>query len=125
MFELTVKKTFEAAHRLPAVGGGCEKLHGHTYGAAVTVEAGAVDETGVALDFRVLKEILSGALAPLDHAFLNEIPPFDKTPPSAENIARFVFEESARRLKVAAPKVRLKSATVWESETASATYREA
>lgn len=122
MYELTVEQEFEAAHKLPAAGGACEELHGHTYKAAITVEADALDETGVALDFRTLKSILSDVIRPLDHSFLNEVPPFDRLPPSAENIARYVFEGARDRLAQAAPGVSLQSATVWESDTTSASY---
>jgi 6-pyruvoyltetrahydropterin/6-carboxytetrahydropterin synthase len=124
MYTLTVKVTFEAAHMLPAVGGGCEELHSHTYKAAISVEADSLDETGVAVDFRTLKGVLTETIKPLVHTLLNEVPPFDRLPPSAENVARFVFDESSRRLKETAQRVKLKTATVWESETASATYEE-
>jgi 6-pyruvoyltetrahydropterin/6-carboxytetrahydropterin synthase len=74
--------------------------HGHNYVLEVTV-AGEPDAiTGMVLDLKEMKEILNReVVAPYDHRFLNyEVPPFDKVVPTAENIARDIWERLARKL---------------------------
>ena len=50
------------------------------------------------IDFGDLKQITGRVLEKLDHAFLNEIPPFDKIEPSAENLAAHIFDQIASQL---------------------------
>jgi 6-pyruvoyltetrahydropterin/6-carboxytetrahydropterin synthase len=63
--------------------------HGHNYVLEVTVEGTPDPVTGMVLDLKVLKEILEREVVePYDHRFLNrEVPPFDRTIPTTENIA--------------------------------------
>ena len=57
----------------------------------------------------------------LDHKFLNELDYFQNgTPPSSENIARYLADELAKRITL--PGIRISRVTAWESEDASATY---
>jgi len=109
---LKVKDKFQAAHFLKNYKGKCEKIHGHTFQVEVEVEATKLDETGIGIDFTLIKQELSKILP--DHAHLNEVYDFN---PSAENLARHFFHE----LKKHFPVIRV---TVWESEDASATYSE-
>ena len=57
----------------------------------------------------------------LDHRFLNDLPPFDKLNPSAENIAKYFCDETG----TASPDrgLQVQAVTVWETDTTSATYR--
>jgi len=74
--------------------------HGHNYVVEVTV-AGEPDRvTGMVLDLKDLKEILNReVMEPYDHRFLNyEVPPFDKVPPTTENIARDIWGRLAPQL---------------------------
>ena len=84
------------------------------------VVAKTVDETGLVLDFRKFKEALQGILVPFEHAYLNEIEPFDKQNPSSENIARWVYDRLAEALPDRS--VRVARVIVWESEDAGAAY---
>ena len=122
MYELTVESSFAAAHRLRDYQGKCEALHGHTWRVAVCVEAQGLNSIGIALDFHELKSVLHHVLEPLDHACLNDIPPFTEENPSSENIARVLFTRLRALLQSAA--VQLKKVTVWESETSCAAYYE-
>jgi 6-pyruvoyltetrahydropterin/6-carboxytetrahydropterin synthase len=67
-----------------------------------------------------LKEALTAILKPLNQVNLNEVPPFTKENPSAENLARFIGSELARRWRD--PGVRLASVTVWETPGCAARY---
>lgn len=119
MFALTVRTSFAAAHRLRGYDGNCERLHGHNWQVEVTVESPTLDERGIALDFRVLKASLHDLLSRFDHRYLNEVPPFDGTNPSSENLARHLYGELEK--SVPAP-ARVSRVTVWESDDARAGY---
>jgi 6-pyruvoyltetrahydropterin/6-carboxytetrahydropterin synthase len=88
----------------------------------VSVEGSTLDEIGLLVDFVELKRIVHAVLDRMDHQWLNEFPPFDALNPSAENMARYIYREIAAGLR--APEgVRLASVRLWETDTASVTYR--
>jgi 6-pyruvoyltetrahydropterin/6-carboxytetrahydropterin synthase len=122
MYEVTIERTFSAAHALSEIGGKCESLHGHNFTVEVTVAGPDLNGQDLLLDFRVLKEWTEAVLDRLDHRHLNEIPVFRGRNPSSENIARFVFEEIKKNL--AGTSLFVSKVTVRESDTARATYRE-
>jgi 6-pyruvoyltetrahydropterin/6-carboxytetrahydropterin synthase len=75
-----------------------------------------------------LKDAILRTIRKLDHQFLNEVPPFDAINPSAENLAKYFFEE-VRHLLVQSPPngnpsapCSVKCVTVWETENTTATY---
>jgi 6-pyruvoyltetrahydropterin/6-carboxytetrahydropterin synthase len=121
MYEITVEGEFDAAHALRGYQGKCERLHGHRFRVAVTLQARELNEIGLAYDFTVLKKHLGEVVGRLDHTSLNDTPPFDRINPSSENIASTVYNEIKSRLG-AAP-VRLTRVEVWESPTSRAEYR--
>lgn len=118
MYEVRVKRHFDAAHALRGYQGKCEALHGHRYQVVVCVQADKVDEIGLAYDFTVLKVALGSIIERFDHANLNEVPPFDQLNPSSENIARVIYEELGESIKG----VNLASVEVWESPDAWVRY---
>ena len=77
MYELTVKSHFDAAHALRGYPGECRKLHGHTWDVEVTVAGETLDDVGIVYDFKSLKDDLNAVLDEYDHAYLNDVPPFD------------------------------------------------
>ena len=122
MFELMVETHFSAAHQLRGYSGDCEKLHGHNWKIQVHVMSGKLNELDIAIDFHELKDLTAEIIAPLDHSFLNDIFPFTEKNPSSENIAKWIYDSLKKRLN--GDNVQLSAVTVWESETASATYFE-
>ena len=121
MFELRVVTRFAAAHRLTMVGTKCENLHGHNWKIEVYVQGQELDRGGVLVDFGIIKGHVRSLMETLDHKFLNELDYFqDGTPPSSENIARYVADGLAERLDI--PGIRVSRVTAWESDDASATY---
>jgi len=118
MYEVRVKRHFDAAHALRGYKGKCENTHGHRYEVVVCLEADELDETGLAYDFTQLKRLLDSVMNRFDHTYLNEIPPFDGENPSSENIARFIYREMEGGIEGA----RLRSVEVWESPDAWVTY---
>jgi len=123
MFYITVEDKFSSAHQLRGYKGKCENLHGHNWAIKVTVMGDTLDETGMLLDFGILKKHLKEVLDYLDHKFINEIPPFDKINPSAENISFFIFEKISERILKENPKLLIERIDVWENDKSCATYR--
>lgn len=121
MYEISVEKHFDAAHYLRGYKGKCEAMHGHRYRVVVRVKAERLDDIGLAYDFTDLKRHLNDILARFDHTCLNDVPPFDKINPSAENIAATIYDEL--RSKLVADPVTLVSVEAWESPEQGVTYR--
>ena len=118
MYEIRVSEKFSAAHNLRGYDGKCERLHGHTWKVEVCIQGSKLNEIGFLEDFKVVKNALNELILRFDHAYINEISPFDKINPTAENLACAIFRE----LKAKLPG--LSEVSVWESEDASATYSE-
>jgi len=123
MYEVSVDETFAAAHNLREYKGKCEDLHGHNYKVRVVLAGKELDSTGLLYDFVHLKQVIRGVIQSLDHKYLNELVPFDKLNPSAENIARHIYDETSRQLRQTPNGAGVASITVWETETTAATYR--
>ncbi|HXQ27443.1 MAG TPA: 6-carboxytetrahydropterin synthase QueD [Candidatus Acidoferrales bacterium] len=123
MYEVSVDETFAAAHNLREYKGKCEDLHGHNYKVRVTLAGKEIDSVGLLYDFVHLKQVIRGVIQSLDHKYLNELAPFDKLNPSAENIARHIYDETSRQLRQTPNGAGVASITVWETETTAATYR--
>ncbi|MGA2718726.1 MAG: 6-carboxytetrahydropterin synthase QueD [Candidatus Acidiferrales bacterium] len=123
MYEVSVDETFAAAHNLRNYRGKCENLHGHNYKVRITLAGQELDSTGLLYDFVQLKKAIQEVIRSLDHTYLNERPPFDVLNPSAENIARYIYDETARQLPRAANGAGIASITVWESDVTAATYK--
>jgi len=121
-YTLKVVSDFAAAHALRDYAGACKRLHGHNWKIEVEAQAKELDEAGMAIDFKVLKAHTNEVSARLDHQNLNEITPFDKINPTAENIARFFYLEINKLIKNFNTKVI--AVTIWETERASAKYTE-
>jgi len=133
MFRVTVEETFAAGHALRGYRGKCENVHGHNYKIRVTLEGTELNSIGLLYDFKDLKEAIQCAIRRLDHQFLNDIPPFDELNPSAENIAKYFYEEVGRLIASPSPEsrvpnpeslppCRVERVTVWETDTTTATY---
>jgi 6-pyruvoyltetrahydropterin/6-carboxytetrahydropterin synthase len=122
MFEVTIEETFAAGHALRNYKGKCENVHGHNYRCQVSLEGEQLDDIGLLVDFVELKKVVHSVLDRMDHQWLNEFPPFDKLNPSAENMARYIFEGVNGGLQQGTG-VRVASVRLWETDTACATYR--
>jgi len=121
MYEISVERHFDAAHYLRGYKGKCEQMHGHRYRVVVRVEAEGLNDIGLACDFTDLKRYLDDILSRFDHTCLNDVAPFDKMNPSAENIAATIYNELKGRL--AADPVKLTCVEAWESPHQGVAYR--
>ena len=123
MYEVSVDETFSAGHALRGYKGKCENVHGHNYKVRVTLEGRELDSVGLLYDFAHLKQVIHAVIRSLDHKFLNDFPPFDTQNPSAENIARYIYDETSKQLQQRQNGAGVAGVTVWETETTAATYR--
>ncbi len=120
MYEVYKEGMFSAAHRLVNYHGKCENLHGHNWKVRVYVAARELDESGMVLDFTILKKYLNEVLDYFDHRVVNELPEFSSNEPSAENIARFVFDRMSAMIDD--ERVWVSRVMVWESEGSCAIF---
>ena len=117
---LTVKGHFDAAHHLYDYPGECRQLHGHTWDVEVTVEGRELDSIGIVYDFKALKADLNAVLETYDHCLINEVEPFDRLSPTAENLARVICDALQAAVD---PCVYVTEVVVWESPIARIAYR--
>lgn len=123
MFEIAVDETFAAGHALRGYKGKCENTHGHNYKVRVVLTGDDLDRVGLLYDFVELKKQIAEVIRSLDHLYLNDIPPFTEINPSAENIAKYFYDELSRLLPGAANGSCLDRVTIFETDTSTATYR--
>ena len=122
MFEVSVEETFAAGHALRNYKGKCENVHGHNYRVQVTFSGPELDSIGLLVDFVQVKKLMNTVVDRLDHKFLNDLPPFDVLNPSAENMAKYFYDEISGGLGRTTP-VKLGEVRIWETDTTCATYR--
>jgi 6-pyruvoyltetrahydropterin/6-carboxytetrahydropterin synthase len=120
MYELKVITNFSAAHQLNDFEGACENLHGHNWKIEIYVTSETLNEAGIVIDFRILKEYVNAVIGELDHKFLNDLEAFKNRNPSSENIAKHVAEQLSVMLDD--PEITVSRVTAWESENSCATY---
>lgn len=125
MFEVTVEAGFSSGHYLRNYRGKCENPHGHNYRVLVTLVGAELDEAGLLLDFKLMKTLLRPVVEYLDHQMINDLAPFTELNPSAENLARYFYQETARQLsEMTGGRVRIKDCTIFETNTSFARYYE-
>jgi len=117
MYEIRVTTQFSAAHNLRNYGGKCENLHGHTWRVEAALKSNDLNDKGFMRDFKEVKQFLKEVISRFDHSYINEVSPFDKINPTAENLSRHIFEELVKVLP------ELFEVSVWESDDARAVFR--
>ncbi len=122
MFEVSVEQTFAAGHALRNYHGKCENVHGHNYRVQITVQGEQLDPNGLLVDFVEVKRSMRRVIDYLDHRFMNDLPPFTEINPSAENIAKYFYDEMHEGLANQGA-VRISEVKVWETDTSLAVYR--
>jgi len=81
---------FDAAHFLPKYSytGKCNAVHGHSYSIRVSIYGDINPNTGMIIDFSILKKAMKKCVSCLDHRLLNEV----ICNPTAENIILWIWE---------------------------------
>ena len=98
MYTISVQAHYDSAHLLRDYEGKCARLHGHRYVVQVALEMAEVGTKGMAYDFGDLKKLLRELTKRFDHQNLNDLPPFDEIESTAENQARYFFDEILKSL---------------------------
>lgn len=120
MYELKTITQFGAAHQLDNYNGKCENLHGHNWKIEVFVKGEKLNDIGLLVDFKTIKDKTKILIEGLDHKFLNDLECFSGMNPSSENIAKYIFDELSKDLST--DDISISRVTAWESDTACATY---
>ena len=125
MYEIWIKTSFSAAHRLRGYDGKCENIHGHNWIVEVFIACKKLNKMGLGIDFLEVKKKLAEVVEKLDHKDLNNpflIPFFKERNPSAENIAYFIYHEL--KSKINSFGIKLSKVVVKESENSGTGYWE-
>jgi len=120
VFRTFIETRFSAAHRINGYEGQCGKLHGHTWKVRVQVKTHQMNKIGISIDFKELRTLAENVLERLDHQLINDVTPFQSKNPTAENLARYIYEEVARQLPEF---IQMDEVTVWESDNYAVTYQ--
>jgi 6-pyruvoyltetrahydropterin/6-carboxytetrahydropterin synthase len=120
MHTIAVRARFSATHSIRVGSAAREAPHGHDWTVEAELGAETLDRHGLVLDFHRVERLLAECLADFDGALLNELPRFGEVNPTAENVARAIFD----KIEPHVPRGRctLMRVTVWETPTCSATY---
>jgi len=132
MYSVTKEVRFCYGHRLLGHAGKCRHLHGHNARALIRLESDTLDPLGLVVDFKDIGDhVKSWVDREFDHNLLlhrsdpvlpilqeagERVYVMDENP-SAENIARLIFEHVA---KAGFPVVEV---TLYETDSAVASYR--
>ncbi len=92
MYYVYVQTTFCAMHRVRLPDGTLEPLHGHDWGIRACFSREELDALGMVVDFDQARAALEGIAAGWHHRNLNELPAFEGVEPTAERVARIVYE---------------------------------
>ncbi|BBB93062.1 MAG TPA: 6-carboxytetrahydropterin synthase QueD [Methylomusa anaerophila] len=123
MYELTIIAEFEAAHRLPEYPGKCCRLHGHNWKVEVTIAGTKLNKQGMVIDFREFKSAVGKVIDQLDHYYLNELEAFQEVYPTAENIAKYIYDKLNDHPSFTdASDLNVRCITVWESPRSAVKY---
>ena len=123
MYEITVGAAFEAAHFIRGYCGKCARLHGHNWTIEAVVRGDTLDALGMLVDFKILKAELNKILDDFDHRFLNELETFAEENPTAENLARKIYQQLAAS-EIFSGTTKLYAVKVHESPNSCVTYYE-
>ena len=109
MYYVTKRMEIAGAHRLTLdYESKCSQLHGHNWIVTVTCMSRNLNENGMIIDFKHIKNMIADRL---DHQYINDVIPFN---PTAENMAKWICDQIPQCVEV----------TVQESEGNIARYVE-
>ena len=121
-YTLKVLTEFAAAHTLRNYPGACSRMHGHNWKVELEIIASQLDDIGMAVDFKKMKQAANEVCDRLDHYYLNDIQPFNKINPTAENIAAYLYREIGQLIND--DSVQVSAVTLWETDRACVRYTE-
>jgi len=120
LFTIAVETHFSASHQITLSDGSKEPLHKHDWITTVKVSSEKLNEIGLVMDFERLRKKIEKIVAPFENTTLESSDYFSKTNSSAENVAKYIYEQLEPMLPAG---VKLESVTVVEKPGCSAKYR--
>lgn len=121
-YQLKVVTEFASAHTLRDYPGACSRMHGHNWKVELEAVASQLDEIGMGIDFKHMKQAAKKVGEELDHQYLNELEPFRTVNPTAENIAAYMYKKISSLLN--SDTIKVTALTLWETERACVRYSE-
>ena len=100
--------------------GACKRMHGHNWKVEVEVCGNKLDNIGMVIDFKEIRNMTKSVVDQLDHRFLNDLDPFKKINPTAENIAQYIYKELSEIMND--KQIEVKSIKLWETEKSAVTF---
>lgn len=122
LYTLKVHAQFCSAHALRDYPGDCRHMRGHNWKVETEIQAKLLNDIGIAIDFKTVKAATRQLADSLDHRFLNDIEPFGRINPTAENLAAWFYRQLSQTLNN--DDVRVNAVTLWETDNASVRYTE-
>jgi 6-pyruvoyltetrahydropterin/6-carboxytetrahydropterin synthase len=98
MFTISVETHFWASHQLLLSDGSKEPLHHHNWLLIVEVGSKELNDMAVVMDFHELKAMVDNIVAEFNNKALNQIDYFKKNNPSAECVAKYIYDKIKTRL---------------------------
>jgi len=121
MFTISVETHFRASHQLTLPDGSKETSHNHQWQIKANVSSNRLNNIGIVMNFHKLKELLDNSVAELDNTALEKNSYFRQNNPTAENVAKYIYD----KLKSELPEgVKLRSIKVIEAPGCSAKFSE-
>jgi 6-pyruvoyltetrahydropterin/6-carboxytetrahydropterin synthase len=93
MFTISAETRFRASHQLTEPSGSKEPLHRHNWTVTADVSSDMLNDTGLVMDFGCLKSAVDKIVSELDNTSLNKVDFFHQNNPSAENVAKYIYEK--------------------------------
>ncbi|MDD5063626.1 MAG: 6-carboxytetrahydropterin synthase [Phycisphaerae bacterium] len=119
MFTIKLETCFWASHQLALPDGSKEPLHHHNWAVVAKVSGDNLDGMGLVMDFGQLKAKVDEITSGFDNVQLDRIDYFQRNNPSAENVAKYIFDKLEPKLPNG---VKLRSVRVAEEPGCSAKF---
>ena len=120
MFEISVETHFNACHDLLLPDSMTEPSHFHDWVVTADVSSEKLNNIGIVMNFHKLREILDDITSEFSDKNLNEMPYFEEINPSAENVAKYIYEKLEPQLP---ENVKLEYVSVIEEPLCKAIFR--
>jgi len=121
MFTISVKRHFWASHQLTLPDGSKEPIHHHDWVVTASLSSEKLNNMGVVMNFQTLQAMIDKTVAGFNNTALESIGYFQQNNPSAENVAKYIYE----KLRIELPEgVKLRNIRVAEEPGCSAKFRE-
>lgn len=121
MFKISVERHFRASHQLTLPDGSKEPVHHHDWVVTADVSSERLNNIGIVMDFHALQAMIDKTVAGFNNKALESIGYFQQNNPSAENVAKYIYE----KLRIELPEgVKLRNIRVVEEPGCSAKFHE-